>query len=151
MKKITVETLDDLDIVLKITRNLLEINGKQEVTIKNFKRDRSAEQNSLLWKWQTEIANELGNTKEEIHEIYKEKFLIGIFVRDDEEYASMATAIRAVEDGHQRQSIRRKVIALTSTTDCSVKQMSEYLDNIKLHAATELNFRVSLPEHQGLL
>lgn len=150
MKKIIVESLDDLDIVLKIVRNLFEINGKQQVTVKNFKRDRSAEQNSLLWKWYTEIGNELGSTKEEMHNIYREKFLIGIFVRDDPEYSQMASAIRSIEDASHKQFIRTKVIALTSTTDCSVDQMREYLDNIKMHAATELNIKVSLPELKGL-
>ena len=153
VKKMEVEDLDDLDNVLKIVRAQLEINGKQLVTTQKFKLDRSAEQNALMWKWLTVIGNELGNTKDEMHEIYKEKYLISIFVRDDPGYAAMAAAIKQLryQSNTDYQDIRKQVIKMTSTTKCNVKQMREYLTDIKQHASSELNITLPLPELRGLI
>ena len=110
-----------------------------EVTIKPFKKDRSLAQNSLYWKWLTILGNEYGDSKDDRHTYYKGKFLVSIFERDDEDYAAMIASIRLVKkDGMLReyQCIKDEVIRLTSTTDASVKQMSEYLGNIETHAAS---------------
>lgn len=153
MNKATVACLDDMDPVFKGIRAMLEMKGKLEVMYRPFKVDRSIEQNALYWKWLTEIANHTGSTKDEMAEYYKEKFLIGIFTRDDPEYAEMAAAIKAVSEYSQEdyRMIRKQVINLTSTTKCSVKQMTEYLNNIKIHATVDVGVNLTMPELQGLI
>lgn len=153
MKRMTITCLDDMDPVFRGIRSMLEIKGKLDVFFRPFKVDRSTEQNALYWLWMTEIANHTGSTKEEMAEYYKEKFLLGIFYRDDPEYAEMADSIKAIKEHSEAdyQSIRKQVIALTSTTKCSVKQMREYLNNIKVHAVTEVRANLTMPELQGLI
>lgn len=109
-----------------------------EVIIQEHGKDRSKEQNALYWKWLTIIGNELGETKEDIHERYKDKFLVNIYERDNPEYAEMIQALRTVwQQGMKKEavSLRQKIVALTSTTTATVKQMSEYMENIERDAA----------------
>ena len=122
-----------------------------EVTIRPAKKVRSSEQNRLLWKWNTEIGTYFGLTKEEAHEMLKEKFLLNIFVRDDTDYARMATAILQVKNSSRDDYyfLRKKVIELTSTTKCSVTQMAEYLTSIKMFAAQEY-VPITIPEDKEL-
>ncbi len=154
MKRFVVEGLDDLDTVAWAIRNELDITKKPvEVRIGPPKIDRSAEQNSLMWLWLTEIGNATGHSKDEMHRFYKEKFLISIFVRDDPDYAEMAAAIKAVKavGARQHKALRDQVIELTSTTKCSVGQMKEYLNEIKRHAVIDLRINLTEPSLRGLI
>ena len=148
-----VKTLDDLDAVMRSIRTMHDIKGHIDVIVREHMETRRAQQNSLLWMWLTEIGNATGETKERLHEVYKEKFLCYIFVRDDPEYAEMAMAIKAVKatsEAHYK-ALKREVVKLTSTTKCSVKQMSEYLSAIKEHAVTGLRISLTEPSMQGLI
>jgi len=121
-----------------------------EVIIKPYKKDRSASQNSLLWKWYTIIGAELGESKEDIHERYKNKFLVNIYERDDPEYSAMIQALRDVwRHGMHAEAagLRKKIVSLTSTTGATVKQMTEYLENIERDAAS-LGIRLPFPEDE---
>lgn len=123
----------------------LPLEPVHEVDIREHKKDRSLEQNSLLWKWYTIIANELGESKEEVHERYKDRFLVNIFERDDPDYAEMVKTLRDVyRQGMQKEALhlRKQIVALTSTTHASVAQMSEYLQNIENHA---MSLAIRLP------
>lgn len=117
----------------------LALTPVQEVVIRGHKKDRSAEQNALLWKWYTIISNELGESKESTHERYKDAFLVQIYERDEPDYAEMINSLRAVwKQGMKTEAValRKQIVALTSTTTASVKQMSEYMTEIERHAAT---------------
>ena len=130
--------------------NSLPLDPVQEIIIRERKKDRSADQNSLYWKWLTIIGNELGEGKEDLHERYKDKFLVQVYERDNDEYAGMIQALRNVYQHGLRQealSLRRKIVSLTSTTTATVKQMAEYLQNIERDAAT-LAIRLPTMEEQ---
>lgn len=91
---------------------------------------------ALYWLWSTDIANESESfsTKEDVHEYHKEKFLIHIYERDDPGYASMIDSLRGLYAKglkHEATYLRKKIIQLTSTTDASVKQFTEYLKEIE--------------------
>jgi len=110
-----------------------------EVVIREYKKDRSSSQNALYWQWLTIIGNELGETKEELHEQYKGKFLVSIYERDDLDYAEMLQTLRDVYREGMRDkalSLRKKIVALTSTTTATVVQMTEYLQAIDHDAAS---------------
>lgn len=110
-----------------------------EVVIREHVRDRSASQNALYWKWLTVIGNELGESKEDVAERYKDGFLVQIYERDNPEYAEMIQSLRSIwSQGMKTEavSLRKKIVALTSTTTATVKQMTEYMQSIEHHAAS---------------
>lgn len=134
-------------LALRVIENL-PFEPVHEVIVREFKKDRSAEQNSLYWKWLTIIGNELGESKEELHERYKDKFLVSIFERDNPDYAEMIQSLRTVwKQGMHKEalSLRKRIVALTSTTDCNTRQMSEYMTTIE-HDAASLSIRLPHPE-----
>jgi len=105
-----------------------------EVTVKEYHKDRTLAQNRLYWDWVTVISNELGLTKEDEHKDLKKRMLVPIYERDDESYAAMIQAVRKVHKlGHHQEAkdLADKIVDLTSTTDASVKQFTEYLNEIE--------------------
>ena len=73
-----------------------------EVTIKNFvKQDKEettrAAQNRLRWLWITDIAKEMGLSKDECSQYLKVRFLLPIYVRDSQEWANTIAAIRQLK------------------------------------------------------
>ena len=120
-----------------------------EVIIKPHKQDRSLMQNAFYWKILTIMGDDLGQTKDEIHHNMKHKFLVKIFMRDDDGYAEMVSALRAVksESPGLAASLGREIVNLTSTTQANVKQMREYLDDIQ-HFASSLGIKLPAPEYK---
>ena len=121
-----------------------------EVVIREYKRNRSAEANALYWQWLTIIGNELGESKEDLHERYKSDFLVHIYERDDPEYSATIEAIREVwRHGMKTEAagLRKKIVHLTSTTTATTAQMSEYMQSIERHATS---LAISLPHPEDL-
>jgi hypothetical protein len=126
----------------------LPLDDLHEVCIRPHKKDRSAAQNSLLWSWLTIIGAELGESKDAMHERYKEKFLVPIYERDNPDYAETIEAVRNVYRLGAKQEamkLRTRIILLTSTTTATVAQMTEYLTEIDRHAAS-LGIRLPRPD-----
>jgi len=119
--------------------NALPLLPVQEITIREHKKDRSADQNSLYWKWLSTIGTELGESKESVHERYKDAYLVNIYERDDSDYAEMIQSLRSVwKSGMKTEAVqlRKRIVALTSITAANVKQMTEYMTEIERHAAS---------------
>ena len=126
----------------------LPVDPVHLLRISEYKKDRSAEQNALYWQWLTIIGNDLGESKEDCHERYKDGYLVQIYERDNPEYAEMVQALRTVWSQGMKQEavyLRKKIVALTSTTTATVAQMGEYLSEIEKHAAS-LGIRLPFPE-----
>ena len=126
----------------------LPIDVVHEVVVREHKKDRSAQQNSLYWSWLTIIGNALGESKEAMAKLYKDRFLVQIYERDCPDYAEMIQSLRNVyKKGMQVEAValRKRIVALTSTTTATVAQMSEYMENIS-HSAAELAIRLPIPE-----
>ena len=137
-KTIKIAHPEQKELVCDIIQGL-DFDPLHEITIKPAKKERSISQNALYWKWLTILANEYGDSKEDRHFYYKGKFLVHIFMRDDESYLEMITAIKLVKKQGmtaEYESLKKQVIKMTSTTDCSVKQMTEYLTEIETHATS---------------
>jgi len=111
-----------------------------EIVIREHKKDRSASQHSLYWLWMTVIANELGETKDDIHLRSKKMFLVPIFERDDPEgYGKMIAAVRLIHKLDLKTSAKTlasQIVKLTSTTDCTVAQFTEMLNDIEKYYIT---------------
>lgn len=102
-----------------------------EVLVRPYKFNRSVEQNRLYWKWMTLCAGEWGGTKEEWHDVFKQKYAIQIWIRDDAGYAEMAEAVKHLEGTREYFPLKRKIIEMTSTKDFNTKQMSEYMEAVE--------------------
>ena len=109
------------------TIKALNIETVYEVTIKPYKRNRSLEQNSLMWKWYSIIADDLGYTTEEIHEEFMRKLLIPI---------TMQTPSGMVE--------------VYSTKKLKVKEMTAYLEGIE-RTATEMGISLPRPYENNII
>lgn len=95
------------------------------VEIDLLRKKRSLPQNSLMWDWYTVIGNEIGYTKDEMHDVLREKFL----------------------PWHEVEicGIKRKVLTSTSSDDFTTAMMAEYLDHIDRFAAQELGILLPHP------
>jgi hypothetical protein len=92
-----------------------------------------------MWLWNTIIGAELGESKEDVHERNKRRFLVPIYERDDPEYAAMIEAVREVHRHGmkaQAETMAKKITVLTSTTKATVDQLTEFLNEIERDAAS---------------
>ena len=103
------------------TIKALNIDTVYEVTIKPYKRNRSLEQNSLMWKWYSIIANDLGYITEEIHEEFMRKLLTPTIVNTPS-----------------------GMVEVYSTKKLKVKEMTAYLEGIE-RTATEMGIALPRP------
>jgi hypothetical protein len=100
-------------------------NGKRlDVSITLHRQRRTLDANALYWAWLGCIASETGNSKEDIHDAFREMFL--------------GYSEKAVLGVMQRQ--------LTSTTALDTKQFSQYMTEVEAYAATELSICLPRPE-----
>jgi len=112
--------------------NLFEYSQAQDKYIdhleaKKKRKRRSLKANSLYWLWMQCLEDESGQSKDDYHDYFKDKF-IGIYTKD---------------------IFNRKVIKEPSTKELDSKAHSYYMRQVQSEAATEFNTRVPLPEDQG--
>lgn len=147
--KTVIRTESDRNRAVEIVSRL-NLDKPQEVEIREWKKNRSVAQNSLLWKWLTVIAAEFGESKDEVHERYKEKLLVPILRRDDSDFAAMIGSVNAVHASGMKaeaMALKKEIVRLTSTTQMNVHQFTEYLNDIELDAR---NLGIILPHPEDL-
>ena len=125
--------------------NELDFAKPHCVSIGPKRKDRSLAQNSLYWKWLGVIADDTGHTSEELHQTYKREYLVPIFRRDRPGYKAMIKTVGKLKGERGFGAMVKEIIRLTSTTDCSVKQFTEYLNEIE-KAAGENGYTLPHPE-----
>ena len=86
------------------------------------KASRSLDQNRLYWKWIAIIADSIGEDNDTVHDVLRLKFL----------------TVRL-------SKIDNRAVA-SSTTKLNTKEMSEYMEKVKVWAQTFLNVTLPLPE-----
>lgn len=123
---------------------LQSLDEPHDVYITPHKRDRTAEQNAYMWLVETCIGQHIGLTKDEAHEMHKKAFIVPILVRDDPSYAEMWAAVQKTPE-RDRKALEREVTRLTSTTKCSARQLSEFIDEL-IKQAYELGVRLPAGE-----
>lgn len=138
---------------IHIIKNMKVVEGVPvEVIVKPYKSTRSKDQNALYWKWVTLMADDLGNTKDELHEELKRMFLVPIIEREDEGFADTMKHLRAAyKDGHTEltQALHLKFVMQLSTSALNVNQMTEYLESVLNHAQG-LDISLPLPERKRM-
>jgi hypothetical protein len=121
MKRKIISELDRDMVIGYIKRLDLKKTYTVEVTEKRVKRTIS--QNALYWLWLTCIAFETGNDKDELHDLFKRKYL-------------QPERVMIFEDQFLRYS----------TTKLNTTQFKYYLDNIQVFASTELAIHLPDPK-----
>lgn len=104
---------------------VVRIDQKQE--------DRSKAQNRLYWLWVAQWAKRQGTDKDTEHLYFKKHVLARIYARDDVgQYRKTFAAVRALkkEKNPVYQAVADGLNELISTTDASVDQFTEYLNDI---------------------
>ena len=104
---------------------VVRIDQKQE--------DRSKAQNRLYWLWVSQWAKHQGTDKDTEHLFFKKQFLARIYHRDDVgQYRNTFAAVKVLKDQKHPmyQAVADGLNKLISTTDASVEQFTEYLNDI---------------------
>lgn len=119
------ETLRDraIDLIGK-----LDLSKPWRITVERYRRKRTLGQNALLHRYFGIIARETGNSPEDIKEAYRDMFLPKVPVRIGDEERLIGQ----------------------STTKLDTKQMSELVDKVYHHAASELGILLPLAEEAHL-
>ena len=125
---------------------VVRIDQKQE--------DRSKAQNRLYWLWLSQWAKHQGTDKDYEHNFFKRTLLARIYHRDDvAEYRNTYNAVKQlrVEKHPLYAQLADSVTMLTTTTDASTAQFTEYLNDIHafclkhgcyLHTPDDLKFAI---------
>ena len=95
--------------------------------------DRSKAQNRLYWKFLTQWSKHQGTDKDSEHLFFKKKILSIIFYRDDVgQYRKTFDAVKTLknEKHPMYEQVASGLNELISTTDASVEQFTEYLNDI---------------------
>ena len=104
---------------------VVRIDQKQE--------DRSKAQNRLYWLWMSQWAKHQGTDKDTEHLFFKKQFLARIYHRDDVgQYRKTFAAVKVLKDQKHPmyQQVADGLSELITTTDASVEQFTEYLNDI---------------------
>ncbi|WP_404798925.1 hypothetical protein [Acinetobacter thermotolerans] len=103
------------------------------VRIDQRQEDRSKAQNRLYWLWLSQWAKRQGTDKDTEHLFFKKQFLARIYDRDEVgQYKQTFAAVRVLRDQKHPmyQQVADGLNELISTTDASVEQFTEYLNDI---------------------
>jgi len=99
------------------------LEGVYSIEITKYKKDRTASQNKLMWMWLGIISNDTGNEPDQLHEIFKLKFL----------------------GSETLSALGFKIERPKSTTKLSTQEFTDYLDKIE-GLAISIGIRLPRPE-----
>lgn len=104
-------------------KEIEKLEGKS-VEIKPLANSRSSQQNRYMWGVVYKIiGDDLGMIPEEVHEIYKKKYL-----------------------SYEKEVKGKRYTFIKSTTDLNTLEFGEYLDKVILHATSELGIIIPEPD-----
>lgn len=118
------QTEVDREMVISFIRRL-DIKKLYTVEVIEKKSTRSISQNNLYWLWLTCIEFETGTERNDLHDYFKDKFLI-------------PEDIKVFGESRQRRT----------TTNMNTTQFKYYLDRIQIFANTDLSISLPDPESQ---
>lgn len=130
----TPETLAKAKLILEN----LDLSIQWDFNLKPYKKNRSADQNSLYHAWKKIIADELGYSQDELHDLIKDKWVAAILERDDEEFKEQIQIARKLYlEGKQEAAMRLAELLKkrVSTTWLNTKQFSEMMNNLEIFAS----------------
>jgi len=156
MRKLAVEKLDDLDIVLRVTRLEFDKNGKLQIVIKKFEESLSDGQRGLYWRWVGVICADTGDTKQDFHDNYKTTVFLNIYLADPENHPVLCDAVNAMKTIKGKipdatyNDIRKCILSETSHMCATVENMRDVLKQLESDA-NSLGIRLPPPPSQDYL
>lgn len=101
-------------------------NGEYVLTITKRRERRTLSQNALLWMWLRCIAEDTGNTTDDLYDVFCSKFL------------------------RKRVEVNGDVVECCKTSSqLNTAEMTAFLDNIQVYAASELGITLPNPEDRN--
>lgn len=128
-KQIVCRNPHDSAQVESLVRELISVQPVK-VTIEDYRKKRSLDQNALYWLWMTVIRDHIRDTigsvytTDDLHEWFRDAFL----------------GKRTIEFKD------RALVVPRSTTTLNVQEMTDYLNNIEMYCADRLNLILPIPE-----
>lgn len=123
--KLTISSVEDMQALVEKLSSLPFDKGQTyEVSYKRKIRKRSVPQNRLYWLWLSCIADETGHDSEDLHRVFAGKYLTCDVI----------------------EVMGEKVRKIPSTTTLSTQTFTEYIEKIRIYAATELGLTLPDPE-----
>jgi hypothetical protein len=114
--------VDDKQKLFEALKNLKK--AKYVIQLKQYRENRSANQNRYYWGVVLEYLSDTGFTKEEMHEVLKRKF------------NPITKTLEATGESW---------VVGGSTTELDTADMEEYLESVRRFAVQELNIKIPLP------
>ncbi len=111
------------DVKQNAIKAIQGLEGVWDIRIEKYKKDRTKAQNSLMWLWLGIISNDTGESPENLHNIFKLRFL------GTEKIQSMGYSIEIPK----------------STTKLTTQEFTDYLDKIE-GLALSIDIRLPHPE-----
>lgn len=121
MKRKLSTELDRAMVIAYIQR--LDIKKLHTVEVLQKKFNRSISQNSLYWLWLTCIEQETGNDRDELHELFKKKFILP-----------------------ETKEVFGEQLIFYTTKNKDTLQFKQYLDKIQIFTLTEISITLPDPE-----
>jgi len=150
MKKKLVITGPEMKARAKFIIDSLPDDEKHHVIIRPYRASRSDQQNALYWMWNTVIGEELGYTKEETHDLNRERFGIPILARISERWARRVKSIERLMDPRERYSAMQDAAKDVHTPQFDIDIMREYLNDIDRWAIS-MSIALPVPAHLHLM
>lgn len=116
----TRQELDDLSTLLAGLKLPITVSWVQG-------RDRSADQNALMWKWATEAGDQIGETADEVQRRWKLNHGVPILCEDSDEFRRFCRLALGRLFYEERLEAMRYVPV---TSDMKVRQMVRFMDTV---------------------
>lgn len=101
----------------------LDLNKAWEIEVKPFSFNRSTQQNKKYWALIKELANYLGYSEHEMHELMKYKFL-----------------------SYKQEMLGDEMVVIPSTSKLTIKEFVDYLANVESFAVS-FGFKLDLTQY----
>lgn len=113
----------------------LDLKSAWTITIRPFLYNRTLEQNNMYWEMITQMANFFGNSKDQMHDLMRYKFLYAPKEIYNIDYFGKVKS----NDYKQRDNIVIPVWELKSTSKLTTREFSEYITSV-VQFGEEYNF-----------
>jgi hypothetical protein len=153
MTEHTIKTTADRQ---SVAEEILSLPDGQKWLVKILKFDeaKTAAQNRCMWMWNREIGAYYGYTEDEMHEYFKERYLIRIKMETSDNFVALVEMLNEHDPESERyKKVARAIAAEITTTNLRSKPTAMYLTRIKFFAIHE-NIPITIPkkdEHDWLL
>jgi hypothetical protein len=132
-KSVIIDSLDKLDIAMRVARSMFDERGPQEVIIHDYEQTRAAAQNRLAFLWYGAAAVQLQDESVEGYRAYC-KLHFGVPIRrEDEDFLAVYDKWIRPLPYEAKLELMVGVIDFPVTRNMTTKQMCRYLEAMEVH------------------